>query len=62
MAERISWLLDHPEEAHKMGIKGRNRVLKEFGLERLISNMGRLYQELAQEKKLPESIQSARWD
>jgi colanic acid/amylovoran biosynthesis glycosyltransferase len=48
LAERIETLLRNPELAREMGKKGRERVLRQFTLERQIETFLRVYQELAQ--------------
>lgn len=47
MADRLGWLLDHPEEAKQMGARGRQRVIPTFCIEELAKNLRRLYLELA---------------
>lgn len=47
MADRIGWLLDHPEEARAMGLRGRERVIPTLSVERLLNDLRGLYTELA---------------
>lgn len=42
VAQRVKWLLDHPEDARRMGERGRQKVAAEFSMEA----MGRRYREL----------------
>jgi glycosyltransferase involved in cell wall biosynthesis len=48
LAEKIETLLRNPGLAREMGKKGRERVLRQFTLERQIETFLRVYQELAQ--------------
>jgi glycosyltransferase involved in cell wall biosynthesis len=45
MAERITWLLEHPEAAKSMGRKGSERV-GEFDIEVMVRRQEELYEEL----------------
>ncbi len=45
MAEKIAWLLQHPEEARSMGRKGRERV-EEFDIDLMVLRQEGLYEEL----------------
>jgi glycosyltransferase involved in cell wall biosynthesis len=47
LADRMAWLLAHPEEARRMGQSGRQRVLEAFSVQRLIDDLVRLYRELS---------------
>ncbi len=46
-AEAILWLLDHAEEAKKMGERGRERAKKAFSIGTMVEKTLRLYQQLA---------------
>lgn len=51
LAGNISWLLDHPDEARKMGENARNRVVPAFSIERMIEQIENLYDRLLLEKR-----------
>jgi len=42
-AEKIIYLMDHPEVAKEMGKRGREKILKEFSLKVILSQLERLY-------------------
>jgi glycosyltransferase involved in cell wall biosynthesis len=46
MADCVSWLLEHPEEARRMGRAGRDRVLRTFRPEVMCEGLDRLYRDL----------------
>jgi glycosyltransferase involved in cell wall biosynthesis len=46
LADAILELLGDPQRAREMGRTGRARVVKEFGLDRMIREMARLYEDL----------------
>ena len=46
MAEKINYLLDHPDEARAMGEEGRKLVFESFNLKNMTKNYCDLYQEL----------------
>jgi len=48
MADRISWLLEHPEAARSMGLKGRERV-GEFDIDLMVDRLEVLYETLLSE-------------
>jgi len=48
MADRISWLLEHPEAARSMGLKGRERV-GEFDIDLMVTRLEALYESLLSE-------------
>ncbi len=50
LAEKILWLLDHPEAAEKMGLEGRRRVENFFSLSRMQESFGNLYLDLLHQK------------
>ena len=43
-ADKILWLLDHPEEREKMGVFGRRRVETELAWEYSIENLFAAYE------------------
>jgi glycosyltransferase involved in cell wall biosynthesis len=43
LAERISWCLDHPEEARRVAAEARRRVLERFSVERMVAETLALY-------------------
>jgi len=52
MAEKISWLLQHSEEARSMGSKGRERV-EEFDIDLMVRRLEALYEELVRSEADP---------
>jgi L-malate glycosyltransferase len=52
LAEKILWLLEHPDAAEKMGLEGRGKVENLFGLSRMQQSFGNLYLDLLHEKRL----------
>ncbi|QQS35532.1 MAG: glycosyltransferase [Ignavibacteriales bacterium] len=46
MAEKILFLLDNPEAAKEMGIKGRTKLEKEFNLSRMVNETFSVYTEV----------------
>ena len=44
LAEKILWLLDHPEERKSMGERGRERVVKELAWEHSVPNLLAAYE------------------
>lgn len=45
MAKRIDYLLEHPEVAREMGMRGRKRVEHEFNKEKHLSHLLKIYEE-----------------
>jgi len=43
ISEAALYLLDHPEEAREMGLKGRRRAIEHFDIERCIQEHARMY-------------------
>lgn len=52
LAENISWLLDHPEEARKMSERARARVVPAFSGQYMVEQIEALYERLLAEKGL----------
>jgi glycosyltransferase involved in cell wall biosynthesis len=50
LAEKVLWLLDHPETARKMGSLGRQEVENNFGLDRMRRAFRDLYLEVLDQK------------
>ncbi len=50
LAENIMWLLDHPNEARRMGQAARERVVPAFSAERMVEQIVALYERLLVEK------------
>lgn len=50
LAENIVWLLNHPEDARKMGQRAKNRVVPTFSAERMVAKIEALYERLLIEK------------
>lgn len=44
LAEKMAWMIDHPEEAREMGRKGRERFLEKFTLEHFETNLQEILQ------------------
>jgi glycosyltransferase involved in cell wall biosynthesis len=42
-ADKIIYLMDNPEVAKEMGKRGREKILKEFSLKVILSQLERLY-------------------
>jgi glycosyltransferase involved in cell wall biosynthesis len=47
LAERLEFLRDHPGERRRLGAAGRNRILNEFTIQRMIAQFTDLYSELS---------------
>jgi glycosyltransferase involved in cell wall biosynthesis len=45
LAQAILWMLNHPAEAAEMGQRGRERVLREFSIERMARETAAVYRE-----------------
>jgi len=45
LVDRIEYLLNHPDQAHKMGQAGKQRLEREFNLEKMTNNHMELYQQ-----------------
>ena len=50
-ADKLLWLLDHPEERKKMGEFGRQRVERELAWEHSVNNLIAAYEKLAEPNK-----------
>lgn len=50
LAENILWLVNHPEEAQQMSIRGQEEILPHFGAQQMISQIETLYESLLLEK------------
>ncbi len=50
LAENIVWLLEHPEEAQKMGQSAQKRVVPKFSAEQMVEKIEALYERLLIEK------------
>jgi glycosyltransferase involved in cell wall biosynthesis len=46
LAARLTWLRDHPAEARQMGQAGRQRIVQEFSVEKMVDSTLAVYQEL----------------
>lgn len=49
IANAIRWILENPEEAHAMGLRGRAAVLKKYDWDREVEELLRLYQRISEE-------------
>jgi glycosyltransferase involved in cell wall biosynthesis len=43
LADRLKWLMKNPERARSMGLRGREKVLREFTQERMVSEFERIF-------------------
>jgi glycosyltransferase involved in cell wall biosynthesis len=50
LADKLSWFLDHPEEAEKMGQAGFERVQDEYSWEVIVSKVEEFFKELIKRK------------
>lgn len=50
LAHNILWLLEHPDEAQKMGKRARERVVPAFSAQRMVEQIEALYEHLLIEK------------
>jgi glycosyltransferase involved in cell wall biosynthesis len=46
LAENILWMLDHPQEADRMGQRGKERVVPAFSAEKMVEEIAALYEHL----------------
>jgi glycosyltransferase involved in cell wall biosynthesis len=46
LAESILWMLDHPEEARYMGMRGRQRVEEQFTVQAMVVGTEAVYERL----------------
>lgn len=49
LTEKITFLLDNPDEAFKLGREGRIRIKNEFGIEKMVNSFYKIYQGLCAE-------------
>lgn len=54
-AEKILWLLDRPQERHRMGELGRKRVEEQFAWEHSVPNLLAAYQHVFEKPSAPKS-------
>jgi len=47
LAERISWMLNHPDEAVSIGEQGRRTALRRFTADRMVAGIERVYKEVS---------------
>ena len=52
LAEKVLWLLEHPDLAQQMGREGRRRVETVFSLSRMQESFGNLYLSILSRKGL----------
>lgn len=45
LAQKLRWLCSHPEDARVMGLRGKNRLLEEFSVERMVQKTVTVYNE-----------------
>ena len=51
LADKLSWFLDHPGEAEKMGQAGFERVQDEYSWEVIVSKVEKFFKELIKRKQ-----------
>jgi len=56
MAEKINYLLEHPDVAHQMGMRGRTRVEQEFNRETHITRLLEIYKEVMDGRAQPSAL------
>ena len=44
LADKLAWLAQHPDERHRMGMAGRNRIEETFSLEAVLPQMRAIYE------------------
>lgn len=54
LAEKMTWLLDNPDQAKEMGAAGRKRVLEHFDIRNVVEHQVKIYKRLIAEKRLHE--------
>jgi glycosyltransferase involved in cell wall biosynthesis len=59
-AEKILWLLDHPEERDRMGQFGRRRIEKELAWEYSVQNLLAAYEKAFSKKRGRQALQAER--
>jgi glycosyltransferase involved in cell wall biosynthesis len=59
-AEKILWLLDHPEERDRMGQFGRKRIEKELAWEYSVQNLLAAYEKAFSKKRGKQALQAER--
>jgi glycosyltransferase involved in cell wall biosynthesis len=50
LADAILYILNNPEQAKEMGKQGKNRVAKDFSLERMVNDYEAIYAEAMKTK------------
>lgn len=50
LADAMDWLIDHPDEAHAMGLRGRDRMVEQYDLQVLIRMHEELYRAMLAER------------
>jgi glycosyltransferase involved in cell wall biosynthesis len=51
LADKIIYLMEHPELAKEMGKRGREKMVKEFSLDKVLKDMKKLYREILEDEK-----------
>jgi hypothetical protein len=49
MAEHLNWILEHPEEAQKMGVAGRLNIQNNFSMSKHINKLNHLIEQAINE-------------
>ena len=60
LAENIAWFLDRPDEARKMGQRGRERVVPAFSVETVVEQTEALYERLLAQKGRSAVVSASR--
>jgi glycosyltransferase involved in cell wall biosynthesis len=53
VADRILWLLNHPEEARAMGERGHAKVQRDYDWEKIVDRVEAAYQRLTPKPRTP---------
>jgi glycosyltransferase involved in cell wall biosynthesis len=53
LAHAMDWMIDHPDERRRMGLRGRARMVEQYDLQVLIRMHEQLYQTLLAERRIP---------
>ena len=54
LAAAMDWMVEHPDEVRRMGIRGRSRMVERYDVRVLIRMHERLYSSLLAERRGPD--------